>query len=634
MKKIKLFMSFLAVALIFAAGIGTNAQNKPTVRENYPDGKFPPPVFMDTPADSCAGSGLEQHDGPIHGNGYTAFTDSVRMVILFHPSSYPWTYTNVCMAFTRTAAGPTSHLYDIVVYDTLGSGGAPGNILQVIPGNTVSNIGIYPQYTWNSTAVTINVSSSLKAVYIGYRYVNSSTQAFYCTVDEQASTPLWPGFYATNITFPATWQTIQTVAGFGAYKCMAIRTQGNLATVPCPHFYASLWCPTATLPVVPGGGSIYTACAWVGDTLFAQCPDPTGAATTIIQRYSLSGNTWSTGVPLPVAKVQGTLTNCNGKLYYIGGGATAGDGGSNTVYEYSAGAWNLRTPLPGNVSGHAACNWGDSVIITVCGPWSAPTTACYFFRPASNTVGTSTPFGGAARRSHAFGIVGNKIFIACGFPFTGDFWIGTIGSNASTITWAAGPTPPGVPRSRIGGVGICDKFYLIGGNNSIGPVSSDSTEVYNINGNTWTVIPNKPTPSHNISASVIARAVGDTAKIYVVGGTNNTTNTAAFEVIGCGGNVLGIETNGGVPKTYTLAQNYPNPFNPSTNIKFGLPKSGIVKLVIFDLLGREVTTLINGFKDAGSYTVNFDASSLASGVYFYRIEANEFTQTKKMLLIK
>ncbi|MEO8512143.1 MAG: T9SS type A sorting domain-containing protein, partial [Ignavibacteria bacterium] len=89
-----------------------------------------------------------------------------------------------------------------------------------------------------------------------------------------------------------------------------------------------------------------------------------------------------------------------------------------------------------------------------------------------------------------------------------------------------------------------------------------------------------------------------------------------------------------IPNYYSLSQNYPNPFNPSTSIKFTMPQGDNVKLVIFDILGREVKTLVNEFRNAGSYEVNFDASSLSSGAYFYRLEAGEFTQTKKMLLVK
>ena len=89
-----------------------------------------------------------------------------------------------------------------------------------------------------------------------------------------------------------------------------------------------------------------------------------------------------------------------------------------------------------------------------------------------------------------------------------------------------------------------------------------------------------------------------------------------------------------IPKVYTLSQNYPNPFNPSTKINFDLPKQGLVTLKIYDVLGREVRTLVNEVKTPGSYTVDFNASDFSSGVYFYRLQANEFTDIKRMMLIK
>jgi hypothetical protein len=86
--------------------------------------------------------------------------------------------------------------------------------------------------------------------------------------------------------------------------------------------------------------------------------------------------------------------------------------------------------------------------------------------------------------------------------------------------------------------------------------------------------------------------------------------------------------------TYMLAQNYPNPFNPTTKITFSLEKAGNVSLKVFDVLGREVATLINGMKEAGKHTVSFDASKLASGLYIYRIESGSFVDVKKMMLVR
>ncbi|MFA8342253.1 MAG: Omp28-related outer membrane protein [Rhodothermaceae bacterium] len=89
-----------------------------------------------------------------------------------------------------------------------------------------------------------------------------------------------------------------------------------------------------------------------------------------------------------------------------------------------------------------------------------------------------------------------------------------------------------------------------------------------------------------------------------------------------------------LPEVYSLSQNYPNPFNPSTVIKYDLVETSKVKLVIYDILGRKVKTLVDKTQDAGSYKVNFDAKGIASGVYFYKIVAGEFSDIKKMLFIK
>ncbi|MDD5361726.1 MAG: T9SS type A sorting domain-containing protein [Ignavibacteria bacterium] len=89
-----------------------------------------------------------------------------------------------------------------------------------------------------------------------------------------------------------------------------------------------------------------------------------------------------------------------------------------------------------------------------------------------------------------------------------------------------------------------------------------------------------------------------------------------------------------LPKNYELSQNYPNPFNPSTTIKYALPKDGLVTIKVYDLTGREITRLVNEVKQAGYHSVLFNASNLSSGIYFYRIIAGDFIQTKKMLMIK
>ncbi|HEY5536383.1 MAG TPA: C25 family cysteine peptidase [Ignavibacteria bacterium] len=99
--------------------------------------------------------------------------------------------------------------------------------------------------------------------------------------------------------------------------------------------------------------------------------------------------------------------------------------------------------------------------------------------------------------------------------------------------------------------------------------------------------------------------------------------------------IVGIN-NGmtGIPNVYSLSQNYPNPFNPVTKISYAIPKSGLVTMKIYDVLGRELLTLVNQELQAGYYMVDFDGTNFASGVYYYRLESGTFTDTKKLMLIK
>jgi hypothetical protein len=98
--------------------------------------------------------------------------------------------------------------------------------------------------------------------------------------------------------------------------------------------------------------------------------------------------------------------------------------------------------------------------------------------------------------------------------------------------------------------------------------------------------------------------------------------------VGIGGN------NNGTPDVYALEQNYPNPFNPSTSISYAIPQAGFVKLVVYDITGQQVAELVNSHVEAGFHSINFDATGLSSGVYVYKLETGDFTDTKKMVLIK
>ena len=111
-----------------------------------------------------------------------------------------------------------------------------------------------------------------------------------------------------------------------------------------------------------------------------------------------------------------------------------------------------------------------------------------------------------------------------------------------------------------------------------------------------------------------------TSGIYRFAGPPRTTDVSA--------------NDNGLPSVSRLDQNYPNPFNPSTTISYQSPVASYVSLKVFDILGREVATLVNGHQAAGVKEVKFDASNRPSGVYFYRLTAGSFGETRRMLLLR
>jgi hypothetical protein len=98
--------------------------------------------------------------------------------------------------------------------------------------------------------------------------------------------------------------------------------------------------------------------------------------------------------------------------------------------------------------------------------------------------------------------------------------------------------------------------------------------------------------------------------------------------------VTGVKKNNLDPRMFSLSQNFPNPFNPTTTISFVLPSRSFVSLKMFDMLGREVETIISGEMLAGSYSKQWNAANVSSGIYFYRLQAGSFTETKKLILLK
>ncbi len=166
-------------------------------------------------------------------------------------------------------------------------------------------------------------------------------------------------------------------------------------------------------------------------------------------------------------------------------------------------------------------------------------------------------------------------------------------------------------------------------NNSTGYVTADSGKILKTTdiGQSWNFLATN-TPNRLNSIFFVDSNTG-----YAAGGSNNVP--VILKTTNGGGNIVGINNiNSEIPERFSLSQNYPNPFNPVTIIRFQIKRLSDVKLIIYDLLGREVATLVNEELKPGTYETDWDASNFSSGVYSYKIISEDYIETKKMVLMK
>jgi len=425
----------------------------------------------------------------------------------------------------------------------------------------------------------------------------------------------------------------------------------------------------------------------------------TSSATVNVNVYNKFTNSWRACTPLPAARSGGAMAITGDTIVYVCGGTGYNTGLANTVYrgvisqtDRSVITWTTGATYPGT-SRHRfdAENWGCQGIVTSPGSASGFTTSVECYRYFNNTwtampnkpTTTSAAFVGSAWRT------GNiyRFIVASGLVLSPPYSIPQC--EILTDTLCPVPTGPQTTLCRNGLNKPINDFLTTF--DTVTMIGNTGCTIFDVNIRIDTVL-------HTWDADLIFRVshAGTVVRIInrVGGSGDNFINTVINDSGACrigstgcntapftgtfapsvgdslvrfngltpsGAWILGItDTAAGdtgflrawcvvvsyscptggikqveIPNYYSLSQNYPNPFNPTTTIKFGLPKAGNVKLVVFDILGREVATLINNeFRDVGTYTVNFDASALSSGVYFYRLESGDFSQTKKMLLVK
>lgn len=443
-----------------------------------------------------------------------------------------------------------------------------------------------------------------------------------------------PQFYNGNTVSGSNSLVDSKIVNFGVNVSDAVTTLCSA--------YDTVWAPSNTYPSLPEA-TCFNSSAWIGDDLYVQAPNSSGAAATDIFKYTLGGS-WTIGVPCLTAVTGASMTACGGKLYLIGGGTSSVTVGSTNVQQFDPGTntWTAKAPLPVALSTHGSVCWGDSVIFVVGGPYSVSGSNLnvYFYRPANDSWGTITNSlpSGQGRRTFALGITNdNKIVMSCGFntTFLKTTFIGTIGANATQITWTQAANAP-VALSRCAGAGYDNTFFLVGGDTNNTDVKNTKVFLLDVNGNIWDkVILNNPNPVSNICNAVTASCFNDTVRVFQPGGNNGFIGIDNFNITGHGNIFVGINpSTGNNTEKNILGQNFPNPFCNSTTINYQLNSNTYVILKIYDIMGKEVKTLVTAHQTAGSYNVNLDASNLTAGIYVYQLTTNELSISKRMIIEK
>jgi len=431
--------------------------------------------------------------------------------------------------------------------------------------------------------------------------------------------------------------------------------------------YTGSWTLLSSLPKALVGMNSYY---WPEGNKIFLCGgvDSTITAQTNCYFYNITSDSYTPAAPLPSGRWSGKLLRVKDSLYLIGSVGNSFDTADGREFRYSLNTnqWLElpRMPQPYLLES-AAVVWFDSLIYTIGGSTSGfvgSVSSIYSFNPWNRAwilslpqysfpVPVTTADAEFSDQDSTIIVVGGFGILAYDSVFHGHVGYSDIDSTRDTvaITWdTAGVTTQfGEPLYRLAG-GRWGDFMLFGPGlfqDSTNPEIwglrlsrmyldslGDSVQTY-----WWTrFLPDVIDTTADIP-SIAVKYGADTSYFYLFGGYRNqvlSKNAKVLTVLGQP-DPIGIRNlHGLVPTKFSLSQNYPNPFNPTTRIEYSIAKAGPVTLEIYDVLGRRVSTLVNQVQKAGDYSIVYNASNIASGVYFYRIISGTFVQTKKMIVMK
>ncbi|RPI18707.1 MAG: T9SS C-terminal target domain-containing protein [Ignavibacteriae bacterium] len=441
----------------------------------------------------------------------------------------------------------------------------------------------------------------------------------------------------TSVNYAPSGRSFQTVVWTGSKMIIwgGNNNYGYLKTGGVYDPISNTWAVTDSING-PNGRYFHTA-VWTGSRMLIWGGrGPSNLRTG--KSYDPVTNNWNIidTANAPSAREMHTAVWTGSKMIIWGGQTNNGTTNTGGMYDPISNTWTTMstTNAPSPRKHHSAVWVGSKMII-----WGGDSTVgSYYLKtggvydPSTDTwTSTSLSNCPAERNMHTAVWTGSKMIIwgghnpGSGYLFTGGRYdpVANVWTTTSDNNVPAG-------RSYHTAIWTGSKMVIWGGSNGSG--SSNlfySGGIYNQANDSWdsTTTTGAPVPRSHHSAVW----TGSTMIIWG-GSSTNYLNTGGKYI---NPTLVGIEpVNERIPSNFELKQNFPNPFNPSTTIQYDLTKATNVKLIIIDMLGEEITELVNTHQKAGEYEVIWDASNFASGVYFYKFETESFTDVKKMILLK
>ena len=388
-----------------------------------------------------------------------------------------------------------------------------------------------------------------------------------------------------------------------------------------------------------------------------------GVPTKACYFYDPAANSYTTADSLPHARWSGKLVRVKDSLYLVGSVGSNFSSPDGLIFKYSPqqNLWVTKAVMPSpKLHESAVFVYYDSLIVCIGGStngFSNPSNVVRVFNPVNNTWKTiaSFPLSVTTANAEYSGEDSSVVLVGGNTPaYNNIIYRGIVtyepGSNDSlAIAWF----PVATNDSTIFKTGV----YRVGGAKAgswmlFGPASMNFSiynTVYALHFDSDTLmqwyrmIPSIPDSAGN-RPTIAAVVNNDSTHIFLFAGSigANTVVQSVYKYSFALPVPIGISpVSGNVPADFILHQNYPNPFNPVTKIRFEIPSKlfnkglqPIVQMIVFDILGRKVATLVNGQLKPGTYEVEWIAAGLSSGIYFYTITAGDYKASKKMLLIK